>query len=211
MKISCPSCTKSLSVGDDFGGRRVKCPGCHEVFQVPSAAPIVVEPVAESTETEVSDRPLPMKKSAAPPPAPAALKTGTPPPKAGRNPCPECGAPLRADGSECTECSWSSERPRSSKSSRRSAPTEDDVGSCYIDIRKDEVSFNEELERIMAKLIDSEQLDMRIVHGGEAPPDELGPKDLVISGRVDVCEYGSQFVRYFLTFIAMLGDRKSVV
>lgn len=203
MKVSCPSCSKSLSVGDDFGGRRVKCPGCKSVFQVPASAPITVEPVEEPMETEVSDRPLPAKRSAAPPP-PAAVQPGTPPAKAGRRACPECGASLTADASECSECDWTSER-KPSRSSRRSAPTEDDVGCCYIFIRKDEIGLNQAIEKRMNKLIDTEQLDMRIVHDGDDPPDELGPNDLVIGGRVEVCDYGSQFVRYFLTFIAMLG------
>ena len=107
MKISCPDCAKSLTVGDDFGGRRVKCPGCQTVFRVPAATPIPVVPAAEF-ETEVSDRPLPAKKSAAPPPI--AVKTGAPPTKAGRKSCPECGAKLVADDSECPECDWTAKR-----------------------------------------------------------------------------------------------------
>jgi phage FluMu protein Com len=204
MKISCPSCAKSLAVGDDFGGRRVKCPGCQTVFQVPAAEPIEVKLVEEPTETKVSDRPLPGKKSVAPPPL-AAVQPGTPAAKAGRRACPECGASLSVNALECSECDWTSDRAKSSGSSRRSVPTKDDEGRCYIFIRKDEVGLNQAIEKRMTKLIDTEQLDMRIVNDGDDPPDELGPNDLVVSGRVDVCEYGSQFVRYFLTFIAMLG------
>ncbi len=38
MQISCPSCGKTLQVGDNLAGKKVKCP-CGNVLQAPAAAP----------------------------------------------------------------------------------------------------------------------------------------------------------------------------
>ncbi len=56
----------------------------------------------------------------------------------------------------------------------------------------------------MKGIIESEQLDLEVAED-EEPPKELRPGDVAITGEVTLCDYGSQFVRYWLTFIAMLG------
>ncbi len=38
----CPSCQKKLSVKDDLAGKKVQCPGCKAVMQVPQLAPVSV-------------------------------------------------------------------------------------------------------------------------------------------------------------------------
>jgi len=78
-------------------------------------------------------------------------------------------------------------------------------GRCYIHIRRDDVDLTPAIEKRLAKLIETERLDLRIMDEDEDPPDELAPNDLVISGKVTRCDYGSRFVRYWLTFVALMG------
>ena len=55
-KFPCPSCGKTLNVGDQYAGKKVRCPACQGVLVVPQAAlpevaaeePVEVTPVAPS-------------------------------------------------------------------------------------------------------------------------------------------------------------------
>ena len=38
MRFSCPHCRRTLNVKDELAGRKVRCPGCKNVLQVPAAA-----------------------------------------------------------------------------------------------------------------------------------------------------------------------------
>jgi predicted Zn finger-like uncharacterized protein len=76
---------------------------------------------------------------------------------------------------------------------------------CYINIDGDDVKLIPAIQRRFERLIATEELDLEIMNEYVKPPDDLGPADVVIYGTVTECDYGSQFVRYFLTFIAMLG------
>ncbi len=164
MQIACPNCGKALSVAEDFGGRRVKCPGCEGVFRVPPSTSITPTTAVKAAPTAMSNRPVPPKTKVSPPPLPA----------------------------------------------KRGAE-EDDVGRCYINIRKDDVKLNEEVEERLEKLIETEQLEMRIMHPDDEPPAELAPNDLVISGKVTEWDYGSQFMRYMFTFVTIFGPGASVL
>jgi len=61
----------------------------------------------------------------------------------------------------------------------------------------------------MEKLIKSEKLDLRIVHEDARPPEKLAPRDLVLTGKVVHHDHGNQFIRYFFTFIALIGPGSS--
>src|SRR4051812_11785443 len=39
ITVSCPSCEKTLRIGEEFQGQKVRCPSCKEVFTAPAAAP----------------------------------------------------------------------------------------------------------------------------------------------------------------------------
>jgi len=41
ISLSCPSCRRKLKVKDELAGRRIKCPGCTEVFAVPEPEQLV--------------------------------------------------------------------------------------------------------------------------------------------------------------------------
>ena len=187
MKVPCPSCEKTLSIGDNLAGKRVKCPGCAEVFQVPAASAVAAAPT---------------KKAAAPI---AAVKKGAPPAPVKKR-CPECEGALTSDGLECTECGWTA-RPAKPKRRPKTDDVErdDDLGRCYVHIRKDEVGLNEEIEKRLKKYFETEELDMELMPENEDPPEELGPNDVVIAGRVNVADYGSQFMRYFMTMVTVFG------
>jgi hypothetical protein len=188
MRTSCPACSKPLSLADNLAGKRVRCPACKEVFPVPMPE----EPAFDQpASTDISDAPMPVRAT-----APAAVKKGPPPLESARRTCPECGALLTADAFECTQCDWTSERARDAHSEQ---------GRLYLLIRNDETDLNEKVAKRLDKLLETEQLDMRIMSQRDRPPEELGPNDLLISGEVTVFDYGSQFMRYFLGIIAMLG------
>ena len=71
--VKCPDCGKSLKVGDDLAGKRVRCPGCKNPFVVPESAP-VLEAVDEEEEQEeqeerVTAKPRPRRDAVRTPPA----------------------------------------------------------------------------------------------------------------------------------------------
>jgi predicted Zn finger-like uncharacterized protein len=205
MRIPCPSCGKTLAVAEDLLGRRVKCPSCQGVFQVPLSLAVPTVPAPMPAHTEVSERRLPAPRSA-PPPLPMKKVPARPKPRPDF--CPDCRAPLAAGANECPECDWiADEREiKASRAAPRQAARDEEVdGCCYIQIRKDKVDLTQEIEKRMEGLIETEQLDMRIMDEGEEAPDELGRHDMVISGKVTECDYGSQLMRYFLTIVALFG------
>ena len=59
--IKCPECGKTLKVSDSAAGKRVRCPGCKNPFDVPADAPVleVVEEEEEEQEERVTARPRP--------------------------------------------------------------------------------------------------------------------------------------------------------
>jgi len=44
IPVACPSCRKSFHVGEQFSGKRGRCPHCKEMLLVPSEAPVPVSP-----------------------------------------------------------------------------------------------------------------------------------------------------------------------
>lgn len=83
MKITCPSCSSSLKVTERHYGKRVKCPGCREVIEVP-------EPVEELENfLEDDEDAAPRTRST------VAKRTRT---------CPMCGAKNSVARSECDHC-----------------------------------------------------------------------------------------------------------
>ena len=207
MKIACPNCDKNLAVGDELAGRRVKCPGCQHVFQIPTSTGVVFDPVAHPMPAAT---PVPPRAAKEPESFPAsdAVQNSALPAKNARRSCPKCGEILRASDTECPECGWASDQiaDKPSRSiSRRAASADDADGGCYIYIRRDEVELGWAIEKRMKKLIETERLDLRITDEDERPPAELGPDDIVISGKINECDYGSQFIRYWLTLVALIG------
>jgi hypothetical protein len=160
MRITCPTCAKTLTVPDELAGRRVRCPGCQQPVEVVEVSAKAIVPGAKT----------------APPVGPPPL-------------------PRRDQG--VIEPSRLSSRP--------AAPEDYPRGRCYIRIRGDEVNLVPAIQKRFDKLIRTEELDLHIMNENERPPADLGPADVVIHGEVTRCDYGNQFVRYFLTFISMFG------
>ena len=193
MKFACPACSKSLNIPDQFAGKKARCPGCKEVFEAPRS-------VGES-EAVVAEAP-PMPRPVGPPPLPprasdsAAVQKGTPP-RAAKSVCPECGESLARGETSCESCGWGEDEVR--RQPKRDSAAE---GCCYVDFRGDDVDFTEGVEKRLKYFFETEQLDMEIV--AEEAPERLGERDLAISGTVR-SDFGSQFMRYLLTFITMWG------
>jgi phage FluMu protein Com len=93
-------------------------------------------------------------------------------------------------------------RPVRQASRREPEPTE---GLCYLEIRRDEADLRAALELRLLKLIETEQLDLEIMEEDELPPRNLHPQDVAITGKVKKCDYGSQFTRYMVPFVAAFG------
>src|SRR5262245_13481889 len=62
LTVTCPGCNAPLRVRDELVGKKVKCPRCAGVVQVPRAAPVGASPAAAA----------PPPPAAAPPPVPHA-------------------------------------------------------------------------------------------------------------------------------------------
>ena len=65
--ITCPGCNSPLRIREEYAGRKLKCPRCSGIVEVPSgeAAPETVEPlpVVEEHIEEVLPVPLPVKRA----------------------------------------------------------------------------------------------------------------------------------------------------
>jgi hypothetical protein len=203
----CPACNKSLSLDEKFAGRRIRCPSCQEVFQVPSdtavAAPLAVNPAPSPVAP-----PRPARKAPEPAPSGAVTERASPR-RAAHTACPECHTPLAKGSGRCSRCSWQSTQLAVKPIRKITRDTRDAEGGCYVYICGDEVELNEEVEKLMEQFSDTEDLDLRIMPEDAEPPDVLGPKDVVIEGEVTQCDYGSRFIRYWLTIIAHFGPGSS--
>jgi phage FluMu protein Com len=107
IKFKCPHCPKVLNVGDEYAGKKVRCPACKEVLTLP----------AGSTAVEVAPAPKAQAVRKAPPkeaPAPAPVRQGKPPaPK--RRPVEEDDedmAEIEAEEEEEIEAEEEDEQPR---------------------------------------------------------------------------------------------------
>ena len=72
IRFSCPSCGKTLKVGDQHAGKKSKCPGCGKPIVIPQSSP--------DEPTTVVRQPA-ATPPAAPPPAPAPAKSEPTTPK----------------------------------------------------------------------------------------------------------------------------------
>lgn len=92
ITAECGACHKRFKAPDKLAGKRVKCPQCGGVIQVPAPqAPIVEKPAVASRPAEGQ---VPKSAAAAPVPVPA---------QAARQ-CSSCGAALAAKAVLCVSC-----------------------------------------------------------------------------------------------------------
>ena len=81
-------CGKRLKAAENLAGRRVKCPGCGRILQVPNSAAPKVRP---ATRVER-------------PQSPPAQAASSGPPRLSL--CPSCSKPLAPEAALCTECGY---------------------------------------------------------------------------------------------------------
>ena len=106
IKMSCPSCGKTLSAPDNAAGKKAKCPGCGQIMTVPEAVVAAEDIHAPEPEATFSPQPpagdgaswLDEVQGAATPP------TASGPGGDARRPCPECGEIIIAGAAKCRFC-----------------------------------------------------------------------------------------------------------
>src|SRR5262245_54558029 len=58
ISFACPNCSKSYRVGDQLGGKRVKCKGCGQPVEIPPAVegdiPLTPDPIDELAPAPVT-------------------------------------------------------------------------------------------------------------------------------------------------------------
>jgi hypothetical protein len=115
----CPGCKVKMKVRDDYAGKKLKCPRCSAVVQVPLGETAVEE--VKAAPRAAAAAPAPARKPAA---APAPVHKPAPPPRdaiqdrapeepqfisAGAEegetrPCPECGQEVPVGARKCRHC-----------------------------------------------------------------------------------------------------------
>ena len=105
MKVICPTCSRPLTLPDQFAGRTTKCPACQSAFTVPGEATPVAKPAAAEPETQGYSAPKSDPMSLASlmeeqdtqnkPPDPTAIAV-----------CPGCGAKWKRNARECKKCNY---------------------------------------------------------------------------------------------------------
>lgn len=71
ISLSCPHCNHSLSLKEEFAGKRGKCPRCQGTIQVPKLA---AEPILAATATPAKPPELPRQAGMTTPPPPRAVE-----------------------------------------------------------------------------------------------------------------------------------------
>jgi predicted RNA-binding Zn-ribbon protein involved in translation (DUF1610 family) len=89
IAFTCTRCAKKFSVGDDYAGRRTKCPKCNTVLHVPVPQIATAKPVAR---TAPSARPVT--------PAPPSAEVGVPKLMG----CASCGQQIAFSAAACPKC-----------------------------------------------------------------------------------------------------------
>jgi hypothetical protein len=63
IKVKCPHCPKVMNIGDEYAGKKIRCPACKEVIAVPAVAAAVQPAPAPKA-------PAPVQKAIQPPKRP---------------------------------------------------------------------------------------------------------------------------------------------
>jgi len=87
IRITCESCGRTLQAKDTAAGKKVKCPGCEAVIQVPEAG---TEEIYDAEETPQGE------------PEESDLSEGLS--SEGRRPCPQCGEMIKVEAAKCRFC-----------------------------------------------------------------------------------------------------------
>ena len=104
MNVECPTCGKTLSVGEEMAGKKGKCPGCGTILTIPESAPLL--------EVAAADAPAPVGSEwAQPGGAPAPVAPPAPPPAESYQTCPFCAESILATAIKCKHCGEFLNRP----------------------------------------------------------------------------------------------------
>lgn len=58
VQVSCSACAKNFRVGDQFAGKKIRCPNCKQVIAVPHVEPVAVDEREEMDAWEQSSNPI---------------------------------------------------------------------------------------------------------------------------------------------------------
>lgn len=97
VRVTCAKCAKVMNLKDEFAGKKIRCPGCKEVIQVPALSKPA--PVSTRSTAKRPARVAPAKKpQTATEPTVTMSKDGTI--------CPSCGTPIPKGGQSCPKCKY---------------------------------------------------------------------------------------------------------
>jgi uncharacterized RDD family membrane protein YckC/predicted RNA-binding Zn-ribbon protein involved in translation (DUF1610 family) len=112
--VSCPACSKQLKVRDEAAGKRVKCPECGGVIEIPVPADVMDAEAAD-------DHPFAIGQTS------SAGDVSSDGGKYDRKPCPACGEMIVKSAAKCRFCGeiFDPDFKTRSKSNRRSSSRDD--------------------------------------------------------------------------------------
>lgn len=88
IRITCESCGRTLQTKDTAAGKKVKCPGCEAVIQVPEAGTEEIFDAEEAPQVDTE-------------PADGLAEDQS---NEGRRPCPQCGEMIKVEAAKCRFC-----------------------------------------------------------------------------------------------------------
>lgn len=100
IRITCAGCKKQFNVNEDMAGKRLRCPACKGVIEVPDVTVVMNAPGSSPTSTA---RMMPQKTAAMPSPS-VRLKGGTASQESAL--CPSCGKSMPANSGICPSCKF---------------------------------------------------------------------------------------------------------
>jgi len=129
IQLACRGCGQKLAAKESMVGKRVKCPKCGGVIQVPQLQPPAPEAEPDEYEIDVPDAGRPA--SSAPPPTGSMSDLldeagigggGAVPPRGPTKPCPGCQSAVEQNAVLCVQCGYHFGMGRQMETQRRSAP-----------------------------------------------------------------------------------------
>lgn len=187
IKVTCPGCDKNYKLKSDFAGKKIRCPACKGVVQVPAAATTSASPAQASSRKPATK---PKKKIGKP--------TRKPPPKLAIDPeldsgktmistpsaqpgevranfhkesvtaqdCPSCGKPVPPQEVTCPACHYNIKLRRKVTLGRAITQAQESPGKAAIKRRKRAAEMIEQGKKVHLGMVVLVVLAILVLTGG---------------------------------------------